>query len=81
MLFCQLSNRDICHLDSVVELLLGDFHFKLIFLFASIFRLKSEFLAYKANLLGKVGIIQEIIESENTSLPLLLQSFSVWYNV
>jgi len=87
VLLRQLSNGHVGHLDCVMELFLGKLDLKFIVLITasqaavlSLFRLLF-FALRQAELLGKVGIVEEVIKAEDPSLSVDLRGLFVWDDV
>ena len=86
VLLCELPYGDLRHLDSVVELFFGELYFKLIVLqvthvlisVGKSWRLciwmASGYCAFtQAKLIDEIWIVQEIVQAEDSTLPLLLE--------
>ena len=86
MLFCELTNGHVSHAHSVLELFLGQLNFELVFIvFEVIFIVMSRLcttelyvgrhvgVTAESKLIDEVRVVQEVVESEDATLPLLLR--------
>jgi hypothetical protein len=77
MLFRELPDGDISHLNGIVELFFRQLHLKLILLHHVLLVHVGHLLAHDPDLLREIRIVQEVVEAEDSPLSLLLKGLPV----